>query len=162
MTAMTLSIAPAHQSSAAPHWSGRTISRVGLALAYAVVGVLHLTAPGPFIHIMPTWVPWPAEVVRLTGLCELAGAVGLQLPATRKLAGLMLALYAICVFPANINHAFWLVGPHPTPWRWLYHGPRLILQPVIVWWALWASGVTRWPFRRLVNQPVKAKADRAP
>jgi len=31
---------------------------------------------------------------------------------------------------------------------WWYHGPRLALQPLIIWWALWASGATDWPFRR--------------
>jgi hypothetical protein len=31
---------------------------------------------------------------------------------------------------------------------WLYHGPRLLLQPVLVWWALYAGAVTDWPFGR--------------
>ena len=63
-------------------------------------------------------------------------------------AGLMLGLYAVCVFPVNIKHAlsggtvFGLSDP------WLYHGPRLLLQPVLVWWAFYAGGVTDWPFRR--------------
>ena len=29
-----------------------------------------------------------------------------------------------------------------------YHIPRMIAQPIIVWWALWVGGVTDWPFRR--------------
>jgi cytochrome b561 len=24
----------------------------------------------------------------------------------------------------------------------------VLAQPVIVWWALWAGGITDWPFRR--------------
>lgn len=31
---------------------------------------------------------------------------------------------------------------------WWYHGPRLALQPVLVWWALFAGGVVTWPFAR--------------
>jgi uncharacterized membrane protein len=126
----------------------RRTSLIVLALIYIAAGLLHLCFPGPFIYITPHWVPSPEIVIRLTGLCELAGAVGLLIPQPRKLAGVMLALYAICVFPANINQAFWLAGSHPSPWRWLYHAPRLLLQPVVVWWSLWASGVVNWPFQR--------------
>ncbi|RYE87783.1 MAG: hypothetical protein EOO78_35395, partial [Oxalobacteraceae bacterium] len=116
-----------------------------LAGIYLLAAVLHLAFPKPFLAITPTWVPWPAQVIRFTGLCEAAGALGLLIPSLRRLAGIMLALYAVCVFPANLNHAFWLGGAHPSAWRWLYHGPRLLLQPVIVWWPLWASGVIDWP-----------------
>jgi uncharacterized membrane protein len=119
-----------------------------LTLIYAVAGAVHLTMPGVFLPVMPDWVPAPRAVILFTGACELAGAAGLILPRTRWLAGLMLGLYAVCVFPANIKHAlsgetvFGLTDP------WLYHGPRLLLQPVLVWWALYAGGVVDWPFRR--------------
>jgi hypothetical protein len=29
---------------------------------------------------------------------------------------------------------------HGTGLPLAYHGPRLLLQPLIIWWALWASG----------------------
>jgi uncharacterized membrane protein len=124
----------------------RHTALVALVVAYTAAGLLHLTVPKPFIAITPSWVPWPEQVIQFTGLCELAGAAGLLIPGTRKLAGLMLAIYAVCVFPANIKHAFWLTGPDASPWRWLYHAPRLALQPVIVWWPLWVSNITDWPF----------------
>ena len=35
-----------------------------------------------------------------------------------------------------------------------YHVPRLLFQPVIIWWALWAGTVVDWPFRTAsVRQP---------
>jgi uncharacterized membrane protein len=126
----------------------RTATRWLLTLIYAVAGTIHLTMPDVFLPVMPDWVPAPRDVILFTGACELAGAAGLVIPRTRWLAGLMLGLYAVCVFPANIKHAlsgdtvFGLSDP------WLYHGPRLLLQPVLVWWALYAGGVVDWPFRR--------------
>jgi len=30
---------------------------------------------------------------------------------------------------------------------WGYHAPRLALQPVLVWWALFCAGVVDWPWR---------------
>ena len=35
----------------------------------------------------------------------------------------------------------------PLPDSWWYHAPRLALQPVLVWWALFAGGVADWPLR---------------
>ena len=48
-------------------------------------------------------------------------------------AGMGLAAYAVCVFPANIKHALdSLVAGEAFLGGW-YHGPRLVLQPFIVW-----------------------------
>ena len=71
-----------------------------------------------------------------------------MIPRLRWIAGLMLAIYAVCVFPANIKHAFEHVRVNGGTLGWWYHGPRLALQPLIVWWALYAGGVIDWPFRR--------------
>ena len=98
------------------------------------------------LPIMPGWVPWPREVIVFTGGCELLGATGLILPQLRRPAGVMLALYAVCVFPANVHHAFDHVQVAGLPSSWWYHGPRLLFQPVFVWWALWAGEVIDWPF----------------
>ncbi|MEC3951310.1 DoxX family protein [Sphingobium sp. HWE2-09] len=127
---------------------GRTIARLVLAALYLVAGIAHLTRPGGFIAITPHWVPMPETVVALTGVAELAGAIGLMIPRLRYAAGIGLALYALCVWPANINHAVNDIALGGRHLSWWYHGPRLALQPVIIWWALWAGGVMDWPFRR--------------
>eukprot|EP01035_Chromulina_nebulosa_P031804 gene31804-42420_t len=83
----------------------RLILRWLLAAIYLLAGVLHVVAPHPFLTIVPAWVPFPDMVVLLTGLCEIAGAVGLMTRRWRWLAAVLLALYAVFVFPANIKHA---------------------------------------------------------
>lgn len=114
--------------------------------------MVHLRSPGGFLPIVPLWVPFPREVVLTTGVCEIAGAVALLVPRLRWWAGVMLAAYAVCVYPANIRHAIDHVavgGVVLGPW---YHVPRLLFQPVIVWWALFAGRVIDWPFgRRLTS-----------
>lgn len=119
-----------------------------MVLFYAAAGVVHVMAPDAFLPIVPAWVPEPRMVVIVTGFCELAGAIGLVTRRWRHLAGIMLALYAVCVFPANIKHAFEGIAVPQLPNSWWYHGPRLLAQPVIVWWALFCSGVIDWPFGR--------------
>lgn len=126
----------------------RVVARLILIVAFLAAGALHLLVPGPFVGITPAWVPFAPVVIALTGVAELAGAVGLMIPRLRRAAGMGLALYAVCVFPANIQHAINDLGLAQPHLGWAYHGPRLLFQPVIVWWALWAGEVIDWPFRR--------------
>ncbi len=112
----------------------------GLGLFYGVAGCLHLAHPDPFVRITPEVVPMPALVVALTGLAELCGAAGLQIAALRRAAGLGLALYALCVWPANWKHALDAIPVAGLPDSWWYHGPRLAAQPLLILAALHAGG----------------------
>lgn len=129
----------------------RKILRVALALFYALAGYAHLANPEPFLKIMPGVVPWPEQVVLWTGVAELAGALGLLQPFSRRAqqaAGIGLAAYALCVWPANINHFALDMARENGGLGLGYHIPRMIAQPVLIWLALWASEATDWPFDR--------------
>jgi uncharacterized membrane protein len=121
--------------------------RLFLILIYVPFGVFHLAAPEGFLPIMPPWVPYPREVVLITGLWEIVGGVALLPCGSRRIAGAAMALYALIVFPANLHHAFNNVTVPGLPSGWWYHAPRLLFQPMLVWCALYAGGVTDWPFR---------------
>jgi uncharacterized membrane protein len=128
----------------------RRLLRWLLALVYLGVGLVHLGRPDLFLPIMPDWVPFPREVVLLTGVWEMIGAVALLWPGMRAnwWGGVMMAAYAVVVYPANIKHALDGVALGGEALGWGYHAPRLMFQPVFLWWALWAGRVTDWPFRR--------------
>lgn len=119
----------------------KTAMRWALALFYTVAGAVHLWAPDGFLPIVPDWVPAPRAVVLGTGVAEIAGAIGLLTVRFRVWAGWALAAYAVCVFPANIKHAVYGIEVAGLHLGWWYHAPRLALQPVLVWWALWCGGV---------------------
>ncbi len=126
--------------------------RILLALFYLLAGVAHIRSPGGFLAITPDWVPFPEQIVFLTGVAEIAGAIGLLIPPKfllhiRYAAGIGLALYALCVYPANINHAVNNIAIGGETASWAYHGPRLLFQPVFIWWALIAGNVINWPFK---------------
>jgi uncharacterized membrane protein len=137
-------------SAAGPNHSdtARAVMRWMLAALFLAAGVAHLAAPEKLLAITPSWVPFAPQVIFVTGLCEFAGVVALLTRPLRKPAGIALAAYALCVWPANFKHAIDQIDlPHISN-SWLYHGPRLALQPVIIWWALYCSGVIDWPWRR--------------
>ncbi|MCP5397031.1 MAG: DoxX family protein [Sphingomonadaceae bacterium] len=129
----------------------RPVARWLLAIFYCVAGYFHLAAPEPFLKIMPGWVPMPEQVVLWTGIAELAGAIGLVQPWSaplRRAAALGLALYALCVWPANINHMIVDFAREDGGLGPFYHIPRMAAQPVLIWLALWAGELTRWPFHK--------------
>lgn len=134
--------------------SGRRHARWLLIAFYAVAGVAHLIVTDAMVRITPVLVPHPHAVVVMTGLCELAGVIGLASRRWRIAAGWALAAYAVCVFPANIKHLIHDLGGHTGLSIW-YHGPRMVAQPIIVWWALWASGAIDWPFARRADASVR-------
>jgi uncharacterized membrane protein len=129
-----------------PVMTVRTALRWLLAAAFLFAGLVHITRPDVFLRIVPYWVPSPRLTVIATGWCEIAGAIGLWVPRLRWWAGTMLALYVVCVYPANIKHALDYGHAYGFGRGWLYHGPRLLFQPVIAWWCLYAAGVIDWPF----------------
>ncbi|HEY9092464.1 MAG TPA: DoxX family protein [Parasphingorhabdus sp.] len=127
--------------------------RLLLSVIYLIAGIAHIQSPDGFLAITPGWVPFPEQVIFFTGVAEIAGAIGLLIPPRivphiRYAAGIGLALYALCVYPANINHALGNIAIGGETASWAYHGPRLLFQPVFIWWALIAGNVIDWPFRK--------------
>ena len=129
----------------------RAALRWALATLYAIAGYFHLAEPQSFLRIMPGWVPAPEAVVFWTGVAELAAAPALAQTFSRSLrraAGAALALYALCVWPANANHMLIDLARPDGGWGMGYHLPRMLAQPLVIWAALWAGGATDWPFAR--------------
>lgn len=120
----------------------RAVLRWVLALFYFAAGVIHIALPAPFLTIMPAGVPFPEAVVLWTGVAEILGSVGLVQPVSRPLrraAGWGLALYALCVWPANINHMLIDMARYDGGLGLGYHIPRMLAQPVVIWLALWVG-----------------------
>lgn len=76
-----------------------------VAAAFLASGVLHVVRPGVFEPIVPRPLPYKRELVYASGLAELACAVGLLVPRTRRFAGLASAALLVAVFPANVQMA---------------------------------------------------------
>jgi len=88
--------------------TAQLVLRLVLAAVFAFMGVLHFVpsvARGMRAMIPPPLrrPGWPAALVVITGICELAGAAGLLVPwdGLRLAAGICLVVFLIAVFPAN-------------------------------------------------------------
>ena len=100
-----------------------------------VAGVLHFLWPAMYERIIPPSLPWPAALVYVSGLAEIAGGVGLLIPRLRRAAGWGLVVLLIAVFPANIYmavHPDRFADLHLPAWAlWL----RLPLQGLLIAWV---------------------------
>lgn len=109
-------------------------------------GISHLGSNRTeFLAQVPTWLPLNADfVVVASGIVEIT--LGISLITTtfilkqyRKKVGIVVAIFFILIFPGNINQyvnnidAFGL----DTDQKRLI---RLFFQPLLVIWAVWASG----------------------
>jgi uncharacterized membrane protein len=113
--------------------------RYGLALLFVSAGVLHFVRPAPFLRIVPPALPAPGLLVLLSGVAEVAGGLGLLLPATRRLAGWGLLALLAAVFPANVYMVGLASELHLPAWvLWA----RLPLQPLLMW-AVWRAALRR-------------------
>ncbi|AVT41326.1 DoxX family membrane protein [Plantactinospora sp. BB1] len=94
--------------------------RIGLALMFLLTGYAHF-APShrrDLIAMVPPALPRAALLVTATGVLELAGAVGLLVPASARWTAAGLALLMVAMFPANVHaarHGLTLAGRPATP-----------------------------------------------
>ncbi len=113
---------------------------LGAALMYA--GITHLTTNRTeFQAQVPTWVPLSADfVVLASGVVEIALCIALASLQNRRQVGWITAAFFVAIFPGNISQyvngidAFGLDTDQARL-------TRLFFQPVLVLWALWATGV---------------------
>ncbi len=117
----------------------RKISLLLAAALFLVSGIGHFRMTETFMRIVPPYFPDARLMVEISGVAELAGAVGLLVPVLRRAAGWGLAALLVAVFPANLYMAtdHIQIGSKPLPDSLLWG--RLALQPVLIAWVLWCS-----------------------
>ncbi|NMG35339.1 DoxX family protein [Azoarcus sp. TTM-91] len=134
----------------------RGAMRWGLALGFLFTGCDHfLNAATRYAPMIPDALAAHAmALVYFTGLAEIAGAIGLLLPATllarlglpglRRQAGIWLAVMLVCVVAANINVALKGQTVSGLDFGAWYFWVRPLFQPLFIAWALYCVGA--WPF----------------
>ena len=136
-----MSDSSASRPSSIPQVVGRVI--LGLFLLFA--GISHLTVGREaFTAQVPDWLPVADDLVVVgSGVVELAlGASLIALPRHRVAVGWIVAAFFVAIFPGNISQyvnqvdAFGLTSD-------LARALRLLLQPLLVLWALWSTGAWR-------------------
>ena len=130
----------------APHLFAQRVMRILqtptarflLAALFGTSGTLHFIFPNNYANVIPPWLPAHAALVAISGIAELAGAIGLLIPVTRRLAGWGLLVLCVAVFPANIQMWLTAIAQSKPLWITSLLLLRLPLQvPLMLW--IWCA-----------------------
>ena len=120
-----------------PVGSWAVATRVGLAVMLLFTASAHFTKmKADLARMVPPALPRPELLVAVTGVLEIAGAVGLLIPSTASLAAYALMALLIAMLPANVNAAkagVTLRGRPATPL--LLRIPLQIVWIGLLWWS---------------------------
>ena len=117
----------------------QNISSLILGVFFINVGIGHFIDPSWFEPIVPAILGDPTFWVLVTGAMEIGLGLGLIIPRTRKYAGLLMALFLVAVYWANLN--MWLndVPLEGNTFEDKWHILRLIAQFLMIVVALWVG-----------------------
>ena len=134
----------------------KEIFRAILAIAIIIVGITHFIKPEQYARIVPAQLPYPYELVYISGIFEILGGIGLLIPFVSVAAAWGLIALFVAVFPANINQAINSIPIDGIPHYPILYWVRLPFQAVLIAWAWWYT-------RKSEEQPgadsVKAQAE---
>src|SRR3712207_5447917 len=86
------------------HWfsTWRDAGRAGLAIMFVFTASAHFTdIRHDLLAMVPDPLPRSMWLIYLTGVLEIAGAIGLLVPRFQRVAGICLVVLLLAMFPAN-------------------------------------------------------------
>ena len=115
-----------------------TLSTI-LGLLFVNVGIAHFTETKWFEPIVPEALGDPTFWVLLTGFVEIGLGLGLVIPMTRRYSALLMAIFLVAVYWANLN--MWIndIPIDDNTFEPIWHILRLIGQLVMIAVALWVG-----------------------
>ena len=114
-------------------------ARVGLSLFFVVTALAHFISTEEMAAMIPPSIPYRIELIYLTGVLELLGAIGVWIPRLERLTGFLLVLMLISLLPANIYSAINRIefGGHGGGPAYLL--VRVPFQLFVTWWTYFAT-----------------------
>lgn len=114
-------------------------ARVGLTLFFLFSALGHFVRTEPMAEMLPPSVPYRIELIYVTGVFELLGAIGVWIPRLTRIVGLLLIVMLVGLLPANIYSAFNRVdfGGHGAGPSYLL--VRIPFQLFAIWWTYFAT-----------------------
>ena len=123
----------------------KQLARIALGIALGYAGFTHLTSSRlEFQAQVPNWVPFSADfVVLASGVVEIVLGLALVFLVKYQVqVGWVVAAFFVAIFPGNISqyvNGIDAFGLDTDRARLV----RLFFQPLLVAWALWATGAWR-------------------
>jgi uncharacterized membrane protein len=115
----------------------RSAAAIGLGILFIFTGIGHFIEAESMAQMLPPWVHGRTLLVYLTGVLELAIAVGFLVPQSRRFTGWLAAAMLVLFFPVNIYAAINEIPMGGHAWGPKYLLIRAPLQAIILFWVYW-------------------------
>jgi len=116
-------------------------AQIAMAVMMTFTALGHFKFTQGMAMMLPAFIPYKKQVVYITGVIEIAAAVGLLIPAARTLTAWCLILFFVVLTPANIHAAI----KHLNMEKAAFDGPgpeylwfRIPLQLLFIAWVYWS------------------------
>lgn len=123
----------------AVHFRTRIRARFALSILFAFTGIGHFIKTDALVSMMPATLPYRLELVYLTGVLELLGAVAIWIRPLRKLTGFCLIIMLVGFLPVNIYAAMHRLGFGGHELGPVYLWARVPLQFLLIAWTSYAT-----------------------
>ena len=120
-------------------WLKHILSLI-LGIFFINVGIGHFVEPEWFEPIVPDILGDPTFWVLITGAMEIALGAGLIVPQTRKYSRILMVLFLVAIYWANLN--MWIndIPLEGKTFATIWHVIRLLAQVLMILIALWVGG----------------------
>ncbi|KAB1231551.1 DoxX family protein [Chryseobacterium viscerum] len=117
---------------------------LGMAVFIVFTGLSHFKFQKGMAMMIPDFMPAKMFWVYSTGVLEMAAGIGLMIPAIREITAILLIIFYVLVFIANINSSRKKINifkaDHTGPgMKYLYY-QRIPMQIILIVWT-WYFGI---------------------
>ena len=117
---------------------------LGMSLFILFTGFSHFKFQKGMAMMIPDYIPGKLFWVYFTGFIEIAAGIGLMIPKLRELTAILLIIFYILVFIANINSSKKRINifkaNHSGPGMNYLYNQRLPMQLLLIIWT-WYFGI---------------------
>lgn len=116
--------------------------RISMSAMLAFTAIAHFAFIKGMAMMLPDFIPYKTETIYLTGIIEIAAAIGLFIPNIRVITAWLLILFFIIILPANIyaaiKHINYQKGT-PDGNGLIYLWFRIPLQILFIAWTYFSA-----------------------
>ncbi|WP_345987893.1 hypothetical protein AAEU33_12720 [Chryseobacterium sp. Chry.R1] len=125
-------------------WNFLFSGNLGMAVFILFTGFAHFKFQKGMAMMIPDFIPAKMFWVYATGIIEIAAGIGLMIPSLRETTAILLIIFYVLVFIANINSSRKKVnlfkGDYTGPGVSYLYKERLPMQIILIAWT-WYFGI---------------------
>ncbi|KFF12484.1 membrane protein [Chryseobacterium soli] len=126
------------------NWNFLFSGNLGMAVFIIFTGLSHFKFQKGMAMMIPDFMPAKMFWVYATGFIEIAAGIGLMIPSIREITAILLIIFYILVFVANINSSKKNInifkGDYTGPGMTYLYKERIPMQIILIAWT-WYFGI---------------------